>query len=381
MTKLSDVLIIGGGVGGLLTALQASPRKVTILEKDYNNFELAKRILVSGNGRANFFNAALLDSKRYLDPMLSSFKDIVFSDGQNYAVSLLSYLESLGFSYYQEGDLFYPFFNRSECLHSCLLKALSKTETEVIGGEAYKVDRKNKKVFYYNADNRKEEISYKELVVSVGGRSYDRDDFSYSLLDSLSVPYYPYSPCLCPLVTKERIPSYLAKNRIKGTVSLYQEDRLISKEEGEVIFKDDGLSGISIFNLTLSINELIRLKKDQNIKIHISYLSHDNTSISKKEGRNSLPSFLEKYLRDRNYGYGEDLIFTFDSLYPFRFSQTSYGGVLLKEIDLNDMSLPKDHDIHLLGECLDQTFICGGYNMGLALIEGYKTGLKIRSKL
>ena len=61
VTMLSDFLIIGGGVSGLMAALLASKkRKVTILEKPNRNFQLAKRILVSGNGRANFYNADLL---------------------------------------------------------------------------------------------------------------------------------------------------------------------------------------------------------------------------------------------------------------------------------------------------------------------------------
>ena len=52
-------------------------------------------------------------------------------------------------------------------------------------------------------------------------------------------------------------------------------------------------------------------------------------------------------------------------------SQVSIGGVSLKEINNNfESTIVKD--LYILGEMLDCTGICGGYNLGLAWISGLK---------
>ena len=52
---MQEVIIIGGGASGLVAAITAARKgkKVTILEK--NNI-MGKKILVTGNGRCNYFN-------------------------------------------------------------------------------------------------------------------------------------------------------------------------------------------------------------------------------------------------------------------------------------------------------------------------------------
>ena len=50
-----DVVVIGGGASGIVAAIYAARngKKVTILEK---NNVCGKKILVTGNGRCNYFN-------------------------------------------------------------------------------------------------------------------------------------------------------------------------------------------------------------------------------------------------------------------------------------------------------------------------------------
>ncbi len=121
-TKSSDVLILGAGPAGLRTGLSCfGKRKVTFLDRD----GFGKRILVSGNGRANFFNELLLDKRTYSSFPFKEVEDIVFSSEKNHAEEFFSFLtENLGFAFRKEGNLCYPFFNRSECLNSFLKEKL-----------------------------------------------------------------------------------------------------------------------------------------------------------------------------------------------------------------------------------------------------------------
>ena len=374
----SDVLIVGGGVSGIFAALLASKqRKVTIIEKPGRNFQLGKRILVSGNGRANFFNEDILKKETYSDPLFSDLKEVVFDEKGAWAEKTLDYLtQELGFSYYQEGKLFYPFFNRSECLYQLLISQLKRQQVNVIEGNVISVDAEKKICNYLTLDRQKKTLYYEDAVIATGGRSFDRPDYSYSLLDSLGLAYQDYSPCLCPIIVKERIPSYLRNNRLKGTVSLYHKKELIHQEEGEILFKEDGLSGIAIFNTTVYINQLLDEHQDD-VTLLLDYRKHDGYSITGNTSLDCYPSFLAQYLKDCSYKPGVPLKFTFQDLYSFKYSQVSYGGISLKEIDLRTMQSKKKPSLYLCGEILNQNFPCGGYNMGYSMVEGYKTGVSL----
>ena len=63
----------------------------------------------------------------------------------------------------------------------------------------------------------------------------------------------PFRPGLAPIKTKEKTALVNGK-RVKCDISLLKNNKLIYKEHGEVLFKKDGLSGISIFNCSSLIN-------------------------------------------------------------------------------------------------------------------------------
>ena len=103
--KNVDVLVIGSGPAGLLTSILAQEkRKVTLMEKPAKEFKLAKRILVSGNGRANFFNQDLLDGKIEIE-----YLPFLMDESHIYAKDFLSYLEQEGFSYVKDENVFILF--------------------------------------------------------------------------------------------------------------------------------------------------------------------------------------------------------------------------------------------------------------------------------
>lgn len=355
MIKSSDLLIIGASVSSIFPIL-LSNNKVTVIERS----KLFSRILISGNGRCNFFNENILKDNNINKLLLNKSE-------KNYPHDVLNYIiNDLDISYYKDNDLYYPFFNKSECFYNPLINKINKTDTEFIKGEASFINPIKKEVTYL-VDNKKEIIKYNKLLITTGGFSYLYKQ-DYTLLNSLNVKINNFSPCLCPIVVKEKIPSYLVGLRIKGKVSLLINNKEEYSEVGEVLFKKDGLSGIIIFNITLKINEYLR-KNIKDIKLIIDYSSHDgfeNTSTS------SLPKQLFSYLKERKLKVNDKLTFTFLKLYPFKESQTSFGGIDLTEINMSNLSLKKYKDIYVAGEVIDLNFKCGGYNIGYNMIEGYK---------
>ncbi len=369
----SDVLIVGGGPSGLIAALLAAKRrKVLLLEKSGKNPAFGKRILVSGNGRANFFNADLLFEEAY-SSFLAPCKDIVFSDGHNYAEEFLNYLKGeLSFPVHREGKLFYPYFLRSECLLNTLLQAIERngnitTAFLTLDG----IDEKKKLVTGLDANGKRKSYSYQDLVLALGGRSLDREDYQNGFLSLF--PSFPFVPALCPVRVKEKIPSYLVKNRLRGHLTLKEGDKVLYEEEGELLFKKDGISGICVFDSTIALLDAKRTHPKGTYFYEFTYLDQE-CSFS------ALPQFLRRYLSETKTKPGM-FRFTFDGLYPFAESQISYGGIRLDTINPKTMEAKAFPHIYLAGEMLDQNFPCGGYNMGMAFLEGYKIGRRLSDEI
>lgn len=358
MKKL-DIVILGAGISGLFTSLHIKNKKVYLFEKpSKNKSNVLKRVLVSGNGRCNFFNKKIAN---YLPKNLN--KELINN--------LFDYFDNNGFSYYVNNEgLYYPFFNKSECLYNFLLTQLRKLNHEIIEEEIIKIDAKNKVIY-----SKSNSYVFNKLVIATGGRSYDRDNFSYSLIDSLNIKYNKFTPGLCPLVVKEKIEPKLVDNKIKCVASLICNNKIIYSEDGEVLFKKDGLSGICIFNIAFEINKLLRRKIDKEIKIRLYVFSHNGFNSSLEKSNNSLPNFLKgiKFI-DNKY-----LEYTFSDFYDFKFSHTSFGGIDLSEIG-NKYEIKKNNDIYAIGEILDNNYPCGGFNIGIGLLEGLFLGTYLNGR-
>ena len=356
MIENLDIVILGAGISGIFTSLQIKNKKVTIFEKpSKNKSNILKRVLVSGNGRCNFFNDNII---KYLPSNLP--KDLINK--------LFNYFDNNGFSYYKNNDgLYYPFFNKSECFYNFLMEEFDKLNHQIIEDEIIRIDYINKVIY-----SKTRSFKYNKLVIATGGRSYDRDNYSYSLLDSLGIKYYKFTPGLVPIVVKEKVDPALVDNKLKCVVELYIDKKKEYSEDGEIIFKKDGLSGICIFNVAYKINYFLREKNKCEIKIRLNIFSHNNTTSSYEKSINSLPSFLKKIkLINNNY-----LEYSFANFYDFKYSHTSFGGIDLKELN-NSYELVNRKDIFAIGEVLDSNYPCGGYNIGIALLEGLFLGEKL----
>ena len=140
--------------------------------------------------------------------------------------------------------------------------------------------------------------------------------------------------------------------------------------------EDIPLSGICIFNLSLSVCRVLRKRATAQLSFSIDYASHDGAN-GDGSSLSSFPFFLRRYLSETGKDPFQPLEFTFSSLYPFRHSQASFGGIDPSLFD-EDFTLRSDPTFHALGEVLDVNFPCGGYNIGFALIGAYRLSERLR---
>lgn len=390
MTKLK-IAIIGGGASGLFTAslLNDLDLDVTLFEK---NDKLGKKILASGNGKCNFTN-------------IENNKDKYNNEFANKVVDRFNVNETLdaftklGLIYkHDDQGRYYPVSESATSVLDCLKSGLSKVKLKLdCLVENVKVINNVYKIIY----NDKEEIF--DYIVCCSGSSASNlgSEKSYSYLNNLGIKFNAARGSLTPLIVKENVKSLFGV-RVKCLVKLLNNQRrVIYQENGEVIFKDNGISGIAIFNVSSYINRNINenyivsldISNNMNYNELKKYFKNKNKDnifkgflndklgyyISQKCNLDKV-NLLEENVIDNIINILKSLEFNIVGLYPLRDSQVCSGGVSLEEINPN-LNLKKYPRMYVGGELLDIDGVCGGYNLQFAWSSGGVIANDIKSKL
>lgn len=387
------VAIIGGGPSGILSAIMLKKNnpefEVMIIEKEER---IGKKIYVSGNGRCNLFNSI------HGNDLYNSYRNkekakMVFDN-----VDIIKTLNYLGLDTKFEGNLGYPYTESSKTVMDVFMYHLKKeniticTKTEFKG---YSLD--NNKIVVFTSNGK---IDVDKLVIACGGKSspvHGSNGSIFNILESHGYRISPLYPGLSPIKVKQDV-EYLKGNKVKCLVSLYKEDKKIYQEKGEVLFKEDGLSGIAIMNCS-SIIARNDIKGNYSISLDLfPHLSQEELfELWMKKSENGYPyldgslitpmaRYIEAYTLTKGKKNIEEtkrvtecvknLVFDYDSLYSFKSSQVTIGGVDITQIKDNFES-KIENNVYILGETLDNDGLCGGFN----LMWCFGTSLKFVSDL
>ena len=344
---MKRVVIIGGGISGTFAAIRIKEKHpdyhVSIFEA---NDKLLKKIYATGNGKCNFANSGSLKDKYNDSFALSVIEE--FNDK-----SIADYFSSIGMKSKKIGELYYPYSESAETVANYLLKRVEELNIDI---------HLSSKVKDYNDDVLSldnETYPYDVLIISVGGQSSPNlgsDGNLYQALIRHGYEWKTMSPSLCPIKTKENT-KMVEGLRSKAHVSLYQGHYLIHEEDGELLFKKDGLSGMVIFNMTHFINGL---ENKNDIKIHVDFAKNMDGDID-----SLVHPKIAKYLKDNHLNV-HDTIFTFKDFYGFENSQVSSGGISLNNLN-NTLGSKKEPNVYFIGEVVDIDAVCGGFNIMWAL--------------
>lgn len=409
---MKEVVIIGGGASGIFTALSLGESrktgvKITIVEQ---LDKIGKKILATGNGRCNFTNRNLTKDN-YNHP--SFVEGIITKYGYD---NVCSYLEKIGLlkKELDEGRT-YPYALLATSFLDVLRKRLD--ELNVIIKTNYKVSKiivKNNKYYLYT--ETKECLTADYLVFANGGMSSPKlgsNGTGYKLLSPFKVSTTPFYPGLVGLKSKESEMRPLSGIRVKCLVMLKNKEKQLVefKENGEVLFKDDGLSGIVIMNASSYIkrmkkdyflildlmpeytaNELLNIlitRKKNNSNVSINdfltgmFAKMLNVMIIKRSKLDNKKSVLSLEISDleRLVNNIKNYVIEITGDYGFTASQVTVGGVSLDEVNEETLEIKKMPQAYICGELLDIDGLCGGYNLHWALASGMLVGHEISKKL
>lgn len=403
---MQEIVVIGGGASGLVSAIITARKgkKVTILEK--NNI-CGKKILVTGNGRCNYFNEDQ-SIKHYRSNDKELLKEIITKKNQE---KVLQFFKEIGIEPKIKNGYYYPFSNQAVSIQNALLTEIKNLNIEIRNEvEVRKIKKQNDK-FIIMTD--KESIEANKIIISTGSKSVPKtgsDGSGYKICQELGHTIIEPLPALVQLKGKEKYFKEWNGIRADVAISLYEDNKEIAKEIGEIQLTDYGISGICVMNLSGRVARGLYTGKDEYVKINfltnlnintvqecISFIDKRNKLMKNRtisellEGiiNYKLLNVLLKNLKNKQWNeisakdkekIAESLVelkVNIIGTNSFDKSQVCSGGIPLKEIDVSTMESKLVNGLYIIGELLDCDGDCGGYNLTWAWITGIIAGKEI----
>lgn len=383
---MKKILVIGTGPASLMSIYSIlEDRKdlnITLVDSSKN---FASRIKVSGNGRCNFFHNPI-NYEKYSSPIVAKKYMELFLKKSNEIFSKLGLI-----SYSDDEGRMYPITDSSKTIVNIFLDFLNKHNIKIELEKEVLYLSKNNDVIECHFVDKIEYFDY--VILATGGFSYLYDyNKKLEFYKKSKIPLSKLTPSLTPIKIKNMHNKFLNGKRFKVELSLYENKNLIFKEKGELLFKIDGISGIVTFNLSSYLARK-HLSNYDNYIIKVDFLPNysldeinqilNNKNFTLRENLKHL--FLEELvdvlLKEKNIPYKiKNFELKIDSLYDFKSSQVTSGGIEDKDIN-DDLSLKNNNLIFPCGEILDIDGVCGGYNIAFAFASGYQIGKNLLKRI
>ena len=376
-----DVVIIGGGASGLfcLTNINGK-KKVAIID---SNTKLGKKILATGNGRCNLTNINM--SSKFFNQNIDKFLD-KFNQQDT-----IKYFSSIGLeTYHDEEGRVYPITNSAKSVVDILNDACLKKDVDVFTSEKFVSLDREESIFIVNTDKKK--IYAKCVVVAMGGNSGE------SICKAFDIPFEKCIPSLVSLKTSKK--NHLRNIRVSNVqVSLKTKNKQYT-QSGEILFREGGISGICIFNLSSHLARQKSFCGEFSVDLLPSFDTQSLiVNLQKRQTLFDDMSIFFDGLLDRNVGY-EVLLqggvnknkkpialssveikkiaqyiknLSFKVCGELGNNQVVSGGVRLQSLT-QKLESKTIKNLFFIGEACDVDGECGGYNLQWAWTSGKIVG-------
>ena len=390
MIEKYDVIIIGAGAAGMMSAIESGKRGRKVLLVDHAK-KIGEKIRISGGGRCNFTNTNAHPSKfisknpKFVISALSQYT-------QNDFINLIK-KHNIKFHEKKLGQLFCD-QSAQQIVDMLLLECQNANVSIMKETIITEVDKQGDK---YIIVVGKDKYSCKSLIIATGGLSVPKigaSKFGYDVAKKFNMNIVETLPALVPLTFNEKILSLckeLSGLSLEATVFFNK----IFFQEG-MLFTHRGLSGPSILQISsywklgdnikinlspkLDVFELLeRVKKSSPkhdiINIITEILPKRLASIICKENNVSgnISELPNKLLKQLSESINTWIISPIGSE-GYRTAEVTLGGVDTNEISSKTMMSKNNPGLFFIGEVVDVTGHLGGYNFQWAWSSGFVAG-------
>ena len=396
MDKKYDIVIVGAGPAGLtaaITAKRVNPDvKIALLEKKEVP---GKKLSASGNGRGNLSNKNC-DS---LDVVLRFFAETGIAIRMD-----------------EEGRI-YPYSEEAKAVSETLTKRALKSGVELFTDCEVRNVETNPQGGFRIFILPEKVITASKVLIATGGKSfanYGSSGDGFGFARNLGHTVTPLVPGLTAIEAAQ-MPKDLKGVRVKGEATLFYEGDVIFKEAGEIQFKEDGISGICIMNMSsalpvgekgnfaqvlekcrISLNlvpdfsaadlmDFLKAKQAESttafdivetiVKKPLAHTVLKMAGVAKDAPAESLS--MVQLLAIANHLRGFSLKPT--GRKGWKEAQVTKGGVSLEELNPETMESRIAPGLYFAGEVTDYDGPCGGYNLNNAWLQGLKAGKDMAS--
>lgn len=370
-------LVIGGGMAGLTYAITALKNGIDVTLAERNN-RVGKKIAMTGNGKCNIGNANVNATCFNDSAIVRNVLDEI-SVGE-----YVNFLNSCGiYTHTDEMGRMYPLSDSASNVVDCLRHQFAKN-----GGKLL-LDTNVQNLTIENGKYILDGIAYDKVVLACGSGSQSQTP-TLPLVDKSWLT--TTSPSLVP-VRVSQMDGILNGIRAKCTVTLLADGKQIGQESGEVLFKDYGLSGICIFNLSALIARNIVKGHKHNYTFSIDLVPNLTQQqlweiLRKRESAGEKDKLFYGILHNKlaesiakrgksayeQCQIAKNFTFQLEKLLDYTMSQVTAGGIDERFVDTKTLTLP--NGVIALGEILNVDGICGGNNLYFASASALYTFTK-----
>lgn len=411
MAGMKKLMIIGGGAAGLAAAVAAAGAlrarvgapgadaggvEIVVCEADDR---VGRSILATGNGRCNFSNAqvdaALYRNGAFVGAALAELRNALPGE----ADPVHAFFADLGLMWREEGEgRLYPLANKATSVLEVLRAAMADASVrEACDSQAVRIDVPAHPGDRFHVRFADGAVRHADaVIVATGGRT------AATLIPegfSMEDP----RPVLGPVRTDARLVKPLNNIRVRCEAALIGPDgSRKASERGEVLFRDYGVSGIAVFNLsrfaevgdTLVIDLLPDVDADR-----LEALLLDRRARLLRRGGSCtgddvlrgmlLPAVGRSVLKAAGVRAEEPLAtrdvpkltctlkglaLEVHGIGEARQCQVHRGGLRVESFDPGTCEARALPGLHVVGEALDVDAPCGGYNLHWAWASGILAG-------
>ena len=405
---MREVIVIGAGASGLVTAIVSARRgkKVLILEK---NNKIGKKLLATGNGKCNITN-----QRPTLERFHSNNPQFIKEVFEGYGYQTIKqFFKSIGLELIEakEGKVF------PMSLQASSVVELLVSECEQLGIEIcceVEVKEVKKVENFYKIVHNKGVEKTKALVISTGHLSAPQlggVDVGVSFAKSLGHTIIKPFPTLVQLTSPIKNLERMSGVKVDSRVTLRTKDGKTVQKQGDVLFTSYGISGLAILDISRFVMVELFRKKTVMLTIDlVPKMSEEQLfalmrkSLVKKSSKPLtiwLQGFINKKLIlpileplklqyemvDSLYSNRKSLEaivykiknfeFEVNGSRGYRGAEVATGGVDTKEVNPKTMESKRHKGLYFTGEVLDVDGDRGGFNLHFAWVCGLRVGKSI----
>ena len=396
-----DVIILGGGAGGLFCAITAAKRgkKVLVLEKSN---KLGKKILMSGGGRCNFTNQ-FINPHNFLSQNSHFCKSAL---SQYSAQDFISMVEAHNIEYEERkhGQLFC--INSAKDIVEMLVTECEKYNVTIItNASTSSIEYSDRKYLLETIIETKKNTTNlytqsNKLIIATGALSVPTlggSGFGYDIAKQFQLEVTNLQAGLVPFIFTDQIKNICENlSGVSHNVEVTCNETTFSED---ILFTHRGLSGPVILQISnywhLGDSISINLMPSVSLSNHIKDIKKTSPKLLLKSIlSNMMPKALVAELENlfwmelANKPIGEwsniqieelgntlnNWILKPSSTEGYRTAEVTMGGVNTDYISSKSMEVKNQQGLYFIGEVLDVTGHLGGFNFQWAWASAYAAG-------